>query len=1188
MSLPEHHDSSRRMTDEKQVIARKSNSTPSSQQGVVPRIQISIPKSRAVGNDNMDHRHHRFSDEAVAVEAKQTPATVRSAKPYSTCTTTLLSSSAMPPEVSPTPSRPKHSNNNNIVSSSASNERSIISTAKMTMIQPTKTNNNNSDNLKKSSLNNNNNNKDDWPTQSARALPHLTPTVLQRLQQGTLCFPSNAEPCALKLSPTGRLLAVAYNDGTLRLYDLTGRFSHSNHHHHHPTSSSSSSQQQQAVASPRSTTVGRPSRPFVSSKTFQKYGCVAAQIYAKGVHTSLIMDVDVSPDGLWFFCGALRGSMELVAVYVGDLEAELSKTKHNNNNNNNKHKSCHHHDDNNQNMNLLDLVTVYRHSDAKLRGFSACTAIQGSSPRQYLLLTGRGIKNCHVWRFDPSRYCQAAAVAAAGENNNNNSAQEPVLFEKIMDVPTNGNSIKFLTFRRKSRKNRTRPQKQSQNTSTAGADDASNNTAATTTTTTKAQPLLQIVSKSDDHLKVRLWTLPFEAQIAAAPAGTVFAKPSRYYDVPNTESALGVAGAFGLCGGGHDSFNQISIVSLQQQQQQQSNNHKGNSNTDAYCNVMELALPNTGIGSGTGTSSGGRGGSRRSQRGDLKSITSVEGMTTDAGHALLEVSDGSLIHYSSCPRAAGMMPTLQRMESPDGFGPLPPEEGTSRKLTVGRVGAEGIAVAVVATFRSATTKGRVRLFALGNVNAEMRKGFWGFLGTPLRLVDATAAATSAETAEDMKQAAAATRVVASTEAVKERKKVAARTNSKTARKVSEPPAVKRAGKEPQQSDPSYVTPYPSGPDRRLQLLALASTSISKEMRPLARQLAATTPFAKASNKNTTSPDERTLFHITTDEIDERKPSYKVTASTLQKRSVSDTSKTSVMVELSSKRKRLSAEDLLLLQKAKPQDESAGLKVKKRAKTNADAKTKSPPVSFSEDSFSTKAAIRDVNVQQVSTPKPSPNIPRKRPSLEVENQEKGSAPVATAVERFMLPTLVRSPKAASKGSSRKEDSYPLQCIVNACNQQLEQLQTMLNQVVSQRRMISPEVCQSDAAARSLFATERQKLAAEHRAAHDFVWKRVLRVTIAVIKSLKASPTRSALNESRSFLEEKMEEFKDIVEDMLSRQEMEAISLVARQRHELCYYNNQGASPESIPDLEVKFAYPDMLQQALEMFPSPTLI
>ena len=48
---------------------------------------------------------------------------------------------------------------------------------------------------------------------------------------------------------------------------------------------------------------------------------MAAQIHAKGVITSLLLDVSVAEDGLYAFGGVLRGSMEMVAVDLGKVEA---------------------------------------------------------------------------------------------------------------------------------------------------------------------------------------------------------------------------------------------------------------------------------------------------------------------------------------------------------------------------------------------------------------------------------------------------------------------------------------------------------------------------------------------------------------------------------------------------------------------------------------------------------------------------------------------------------------------------------------------------------------------------------------------------------------------------------------------------------------------------------------------------
>ena len=44
---------------------------------------------------------------------------------------------------------------------------------------------------------------------------------------------------------------------------------------------------------------------------------------------------------------------------------------------------------------ILDLIKVYRHSDAKLKGFGACIRLKNAKINpEYMLLTGRGIKVC--------------------------------------------------------------------------------------------------------------------------------------------------------------------------------------------------------------------------------------------------------------------------------------------------------------------------------------------------------------------------------------------------------------------------------------------------------------------------------------------------------------------------------------------------------------------------------------------------------------------------------------------------------------------------------------------------------------------------------------------------------------------------------------------------------------------------
>jgi hypothetical protein len=88
------------------------------------------------------------------------------------------------------------------------------------------------------------------------------------------------------------------------------------------------------------------------------------------------MDVDCCESGKFAFGGVLRGSTELVAVDLRQIE--------------------HFHDNyanyNGGPVNILDLVKVYRHSDAKLKGFGACIKLKNSERLEYRLFTGKGIK----------------------------------------------------------------------------------------------------------------------------------------------------------------------------------------------------------------------------------------------------------------------------------------------------------------------------------------------------------------------------------------------------------------------------------------------------------------------------------------------------------------------------------------------------------------------------------------------------------------------------------------------------------------------------------------------------------------------------------------------------------------------------------------------------------------------------
>lgn len=408
-------------------------------------------------------------------------------------------------------------------------------------------------------------------------------------------FPVNEECTSVKFSPSGRIIVAGFADGTVRIFDLTGRFNK-------PDNMSSSSSGSSTTSEEETILEGRRSK-YVLSKNHQRFGSVACQIHAKGVHSVLLMDVDVTEDAQWCFAGVLRGSMELVAVHIGLLEASYSET------------SSHHRE-------LLDLIQVYRHSDAKLRGFGACTRVSGSD--RYLLFTGKSIKNIHIWSFEPPR-----------------NGNEP-LWQQLYDTASNGTTIKFLQFRR------------------------------------NQFGRLQGLSKSDGQ-KLRVWDLNQE--------DTDFwnnkRRPARppFQDVTNTEATLGVAGSFCICGG-PDLFNQISVVNLDVDNLKSSFNH------------TEFALPGVLPGELP----------RRQQRGDLKCVESVAGMTTDSGLVLLQLSDGTAVRYSYSEENG--LPSLTKLD----LDKL--EEGISRQMTIGRFGASGLLIAVFADFNPVVGQGCIKVKVL--------------------------------------------------------------------------------------------------------------------------------------------------------------------------------------------------------------------------------------------------------------------------------------------------------------------------------------------------------------------------------------------------------------------------------------------------------------------------------------------
>jgi len=449
-----------------------------------------------------------------------------------------------------------------------------------------------------------------------------------------------------------------FSDGTLRVWDLSGTFG---------------VEDDDVVASRQKTDV------MVNSKLTQGYGAVACQIHARGVHTDLITTVDISDDSQYVFVGVARGAMELHAVYIGDLERAVHT-----------HKQREREQKGSKNRiakrNILDYIKVYCHSDAKIKGFGACATMRvakttegnNTSSSSYLLLTGKGIKNIHIWKFTPPQHTGNDELMEEmyGRNRKQSICDPPDdeedhgIWDQLYDTATNGNTIVLLGFYR------------------------------------NPQNKLLAVSKSDTQ-KLRLWDLSFEEDSNLSDAAKDDQRPKRppYKDVVNSQSALETAGGIGVCGGGN-MYNEMSIVSLDRPD-------------DPY-NHTELALPSAAALSGADAAQQQFMGysSRRQRRGEMKAVVNVATSPRDSSHALLELDDGSLVGFSagsssSTKDSSGSIPKLA-IATPESTGiPALPADFWRRCICLANIA--GVVIAGSSLYNPNTNKGQLVIRALGGL-----------------------------------------------------------------------------------------------------------------------------------------------------------------------------------------------------------------------------------------------------------------------------------------------------------------------------------------------------------------------------------------------------------------------------------------------------------------------------------------
>lgn len=175
---------------------------------------------------------------------------------------------------------------------------------------------------------------------------------------------------------------------------------------------------------------------FFRKSSAKSAGMFMGQIYAKGMHTSLLVTVIISEDNQFAFAGVNKGSMEMLVFDIGRLPHDMidaavsSEADTGSANKRPKGES------------VLENITLYRHMDPKLRGFGAVVCVrhslQGSETpvTEYLLACGKGIKNVHIFSYFPHN--SRSGTSPGGST-------QPVL-QCLYDVASNGNTIESLCF----------------------------------------------------------------------------------------------------------------------------------------------------------------------------------------------------------------------------------------------------------------------------------------------------------------------------------------------------------------------------------------------------------------------------------------------------------------------------------------------------------------------------------------------------------------------------------------------------------------------------------------------------------------------------------------------------------------------------------------------------------------------
>jgi hypothetical protein len=135
---------------------------------------------------------------------------------------------------------------------------------------------------------------------------------------------------------------------------------------------------------------------------------------------------------------------------------------------------------------------------------------------------------------------------------------------------------------------------------------------------------------------------------------------------------------------------------------------------------------------------------------------------------------------------------------------------------------------------------------------------------------------------------------------------------------------------------------------------------------------------------------------------------------------------------------------------------------------------------------------------------------------------------STVQRVVTKAFFTSTKSPMRSHVRKDSEGAKKRIVHECIVQQARILTLLDQIPKSnggsRVKLSATVTRN---LEEVHVLARGKLAAQHRAAHEMMQKKVLRATLGIIQSLKRSPSVGAVVESKTCLEGMVQSYQEIV-------------------------------------------------------------